>query len=277
MIMEKDFIKQAINDFCSEKSLSKFAFSKMCGVSDATLSFIENEQWEKVSDEMIRKIRVFIDHQKNCSLFQSTDFLSIFKACDFAQKHHMMVGILADTGLGKTTTVRAYALKKNVYYISAYKSMKATQFFEELLQVLAIPFKGSLYEMIKRAVEELNKKENPLLIIDEAGIINRDMMLYLRELRDKTSVNCGIVLAGMPYFKDKLVKYANGNKEGCAEFLRRVNLWHTCPGLNAKEVKEICRIHGVNDPNKIKELKREKAFGNLMNKIYLYKMINGGF
>ena len=77
--MEKDFIKQAINDFCSEKSLSKFAFSKMCGVSDATLSFIENEQWEKVSDEMIRKIRVFIDHQKNCSLFQSTDFLSIFK------------------------------------------------------------------------------------------------------------------------------------------------------------------------------------------------------
>ena len=48
-------------------------------------------------------------------------------------------------------------------------------------------------------------------------------------------------------------------------------------GAERQRMKEICRIHGVNDPNKIKELKREKAFGNLMNKIYLYKMINGGF
>lgn len=40
--MKKEEIREIINDFCNEKDLSKSAFAKMCGVSDGTLSFIEN-------------------------------------------------------------------------------------------------------------------------------------------------------------------------------------------------------------------------------------------
>ena len=58
---EKSLLKQSINDFCKEHALSKSAFAKRCGVSDGTLSFIENEQFEKVSDEMVQKINSFIN------------------------------------------------------------------------------------------------------------------------------------------------------------------------------------------------------------------------
>lgn len=105
--MKKEEIREIINDFCNEKGLSKSAFAKMCGVSDGTLSFIENGQWEKVSDEMAQKIKSFIDRKTGGDIYQSTDFVSIFKACDAARKFHLMIGVLADTGVGKP---RQYAL-----------------------------------------------------------------------------------------------------------------------------------------------------------------------
>lgn len=110
--MKKEEIREIINDFCNEKDLSKSAFAKMCGVSDGTLSFIENGQWEKVSDEMAQKIKSFIDRKTGGDIYQSTDFVSIFKACDAARKFHLMIGVLADTGVGKTTAVRTYARQK---------------------------------------------------------------------------------------------------------------------------------------------------------------------
>lgn len=274
--MKKEEIREIINDFCNEKDLSKSAFAKMCGVSDGTLSFIENGQWEKVSDEMAQKIKSFIDRKTGGDIYQSTDFVSIFKVCDAARKFHLMIGVLADTGVGKTTAVRTYARQKNVFYVSFCKSVKANQFFADLLRELGVSFEGPLNAKINRVAEELNKKDHPLLIIDEAGKITHPIMLYLQELRDKTSSNCGIILAGMPYFKANLQKFADRQKEGYAEFLRRINLWHKCLGLKPDEVTEICRINGVTDKDKIKEFRTLKRFGDLMNGIYLYKVMNGG-
>lgn len=274
--MKKEEIREIINDFCNEKDLSKSAFAKMCGVSDGTLSFIENGQWEKVSDEMAQKIKSFIDRKTGGDIYQSTDFVSIFKACDAARKFHLMIGVLADTGVGKTTAVRTYARQKNVFYVSFCKSVKANQFFADLLRELGVSFEGPLNAKINRVAEELNKKDHPLLIIDEAGKITHLIMLYLQELRDKTSSNCGIILAGMPYFKANLQKFADRQKEGYAEFLRRINLWHKCLGLKPDEVTEICQINGVTDKDKIKEFRTLKRFGDLMNGIYLYKVMNGG-
>lgn len=272
--MEKQELKESINAFCTENGLSKAAFGKKCGVSSATLSFIENDSLEKISDEMVLKINSFINSYKVDGVYQSYDLLDTCKACDKARKYHLMIGIVADTGMGKTTAIKFYSQQKNVFYVSFCKSMKATQFFKELLREMAVPFAGSLNEMIDKAAEELNKKENPLLIIDEAGKITHAMMLYLQELRDKTSSNCGIVLAGMPYFKANLQKYADKQKEGYAEFLRRVNIWHTYVGLKAKEKEEICLRNGITDMEAIVELKRQSRFGDLMNKIYLYKIQN---
>lgn len=273
--MKKTEIKQVINDYCEEKGLSKAAFAVKCGVSEATLSFIENGKWQSVSDEMIQKIKSFIDQGMIDTIYQSFDFVDTFRACDKARKYRLMVGITADTGMGKTTALRTYSRQKNVYYVSYDKTMRAAQFFVELLKELSVSFSGSLNEMMNRVAEELNRKESPLLIIDECGKLTHSMILYLQVLRDKTLFNCGIILAGMPYFKSNLQKFATREKEGYAEFLRRVNVWHTYIGLQAKEIEEICRLNGITDKEKIRELKRNKRFGDLMNEIYLYKIMEG--
>lgn len=272
---EKAEIKKAVNDYCKEKGLSKASFAVKSDVSDATLCALEKENWNSLSKAMLLKLWNFVNQDKVEELYQSVDFVSTFNACDKARKYRFMVGITADTGMGKTTALRTYARQKNVFYVSYDKTMNAGQFFIALLRELAIPFFGTLNEMMNRAAEELNRLESPLVIVDEAGKLTHSMILYLQVLRDKTSGNCGLVLAGMPYFKANMQKYATREKEGYAEFLRRVNVWQPLEGLQPKEIEEICAIHGITSKEKVRELKRQKRFGDLMNEVYLYKIVEG--
>lgn len=272
-VPEKVEIKKAVNQYCKEKGISKCEFGTKSGISNATLSNLENERWENLSNAMLMNIWNFCNRNMVDDLFSTTDFVSAFKICDKARKYHFMVGLIADTGMGKTTAISAYSRRKNVFYVCYDKTMNPRQFFLALLRELAYPFESNLNEMINRAADELNKLENPLLIIDEAGKLNQTMILYLHVLRDKIKGNCGVILAGMPYFKDNLLKMSAKEKEGIPEFLRRINLWHSFVGLQPKETEEICKTHGITDPERIKELKRKKRFGDLMNEIYLEKVM----
>lgn len=274
-VPEKAEIKKAVNDYCEERGLSKSSFAFKCGISDATITALMKEKWDTLSKEMYIRIWNFMNRDKFDGLYQNVDFTSTVNACDKARKYRFMIGITADTGMGKTTALRTYARQKNVFYVSYDKTMNASQFFVALLRELSIPFTCTLNDMMNFAVDRLNRLEAPLLIIDEAGKLTHSMILYLQVLRDRTCGNCGIVLAGIPYFKANLQKNAAREKEGYAEFLRRVNVWHSFAGLQPKEIEEICSIHGVKDKEKIRDLKRCKRFGDLMNEIYLYQIMEG--
>lgn len=273
---EKSEIKKAVNDYCKEKGLSKPAFAVKCDISEiAYLAELEKENWSKVPNGILLKIWNFVNRDRFNDLYQSLDFVSTVKACDNARKYSFMIGITADTGMGKTTALRTYARQKNVFYVSYDKTMNASQFFATLLRELSIPFYSTLNDMMNYAVDKLNRMESPLIIIDEAGKLTHAMILYLQVLRDKTYGNCGMILAGMPYFKSNLQKNAAREKEGYAEFLRRINIWYDFVGLQPKEIEEICSTHGVTDKEKVRELKRQKRFGDLMNEIYLYQIMEG--
>ena len=267
-------IKKAVNDYCKERGLSKSSFAFRCGVSDATIAALMKEKWDTLSKDMLLRIWNYINRDNFKDLYQSSDFLGAFDACEKSRKYKFMIGITADTGMGKTTALRTYARQKNVFYVSYDKTMNASQFFISLLRELAIPYTGTLNDMMNYAADKLNRLENPLLVIDEAGKLTHSMILYLQVLRDRTCTNCGIILAGMPYFKMNLQKNAEREKEGYAEFLRRINIWHAFIGLQPKEIEEICRLKGSTDKERVRSLKKYRRFGDLMNEIYLEKILN---
>ncbi len=207
-------------------------------------------------------------------VFETNDFSSVVTLCNRARRDNLMVGITADTGMGKTTALETYSKRKNVYYVVYDKTMKPKNFFIALLKQMGFDFEGTIHQMVNRIADELNAQSNPLIIVDEAGKINHTMILYLHVLRDKTIKNCGIVLAGMPYFKSNLIKFSNKEKEGYAEFFRRVNIWHTLTGLTKKETLLILDANGITDAETQKQLCYKKRFADLMNEIYLLHSIN---
>lgn len=206
-------------------------------------------------------------------LFNTIDFEAVFKACDTARRYHLMIGIIGDTGTGKTTSITEYSKKKNVFRISYEKSMNPRLFFSALLGRLGVDYEGRVYSEIDMAADLLKRMDNPLLIIDEAGKIPHALFLHLHDLRERTKDSAGIVLAGMPYFKSNLQKFSNRGKEGCSEFLRRINIWHELQGLSRDESASVAKRYGITEPEQLKEFSRVRRFGDLMNKILLEQVI----
>ena len=270
--VEKNKIKAAINAYCDAKGISKNELAIQIPVSPATLSKIEQDNWESINEKLWRKIGLKVLNTSKPELFETNDFKSCLNACEIARKNRFMVGLTGDTGTGKTTALETVAMGKNTFYVPYDKTMKPKQFFVSLLREMGIAFDGSINEMVNRIAEELNVMNSPLLIIDEAGKITHTMILYLHVLRDKTIKNCGIVLGGMPYFKSNLIKFSNKQKEGYAEFLRRINVWHSLKGLSRAEIQIICIEHGITDTEIIKSLQAKKLFGELYNAILLYQL-----
>lgn len=205
-------------------------------------------------------------------LYQTSDLKSVFQQCEFTRDNRFMTGLLADTGMGKTTSLKAYtSANKNTFMVTVDKTMNAKRLYMKILSVLGARFEGNMHDVMMIIAAELNMLDNPLLIVDEAGKMNHVMMLYMHDLREHTRENCGILLAGMPYFKKNLQKFADKQKEGCSEFLRRINVWHELKGLSRKETEYVCRQSGITG-----DLKGFYGlrFGDLMNKILLKQLTN---
>ncbi len=204
-------------------------------------------------------------------LYNTKDLQSVIDQCEMTCRHKLMTGLTADTGMGKTTSLRAYASRKNVFMVTVDKTMNAKRFFLKIANVLGVAFDGNIHDVMLKIASRLNEMENPLLIIDEAGKLNHVMMLYMHDLREYTRGNCGILLAGMPYFKSRLAMFAEKQKEGCSEFMRRINVWHELTGLSRKETEYICKSEGIESGFRDYYGLR---FGDLMNKILLDKITN---
>ncbi len=207
-------------------------------------------------------------------LYHTDDYSSVQRLCDKARSYNLMIGLIGDTGQGKTTALNAYqATNSNVFKVVVDKTMNAKRLYVHILDTLGVKFDGNIHDVMLKIAETLNAMNSPLLIVDEAGKMNHVMMLYMHDLREYTKDNCAIVLAGMPYFKSNLQRFAEKGKEGCSEFFRRINLWHTLSGLSKAEIKYICKEEGITDEERIKELSRFKRFGDLINEIMLDKVL----
>ena len=273
-LQKSEQIKNAINLYCTTKQISKNELATKSGVSGATLSKIENGKWDDIDDKLWRKIEGYITDPLNGKIFSTGDFNSVQKACKTAQKDRLMIGMLADTGVGKTTALTVFSMQKNVFYVAYAKTMAPKHFFATLLKEMGIAFEGNIYQMVNKISEELNVLSNPLLIIDEAGKLSHTMIMYLHELRNNTIKNCGIVLAGMPYFKSNLVKFSNKQKEGIPEFYRRINVWQTLDGLSRAEINKILDSNGITEPSVRAGMLNKKRFGDLQNEMLLYQIEN---
>lgn len=269
----KETISNAVKEYCSSKGLSQNDLAVKSGVSGATINKVLNGKWDDISETMFRKLWNAVNDVRSSTLFSTNDYRAIKKACDQARKNCFMIGLTGDTGMGKTTALKILSRQKNTFYVAYDKTMKSRQFFAAILKEMGIAFEGNIHEMVNKISDELNVLDEPLLMIDEAGKITHNVMLYVHVLRDKTDTNCGIALAGMPYFETNLKKNSNKQKEGYAEFLRRINIWHQLKGLTRNEVEEICNINGIKDQEETKSFLAYRRFGDLMNAIILHHQL----
>ncbi|NQU32767.1 MAG: ATP-binding protein [Bacteroidetes bacterium] len=266
-IAVKNQIRNDINRFCRTKDISKNEAAPLIGVSSATLSNIENENWALLADEMLIRIQNFIN-PGSLTLVKTANFNTVWDLCLSTQKRHNMSALVGYTGAGKTTALQEYFKNtRKVYLLTGKKSMRPKRFFAKLLRQMGVMYTGTIGDMIERIAEEFNRRPNSLLIIDEAGKLDQTMFMYLHDLRDETHTSTGILLAGVEYFKSNLEKAVQKQSQGMPEFFDRIVSWQNLKRPTWAEIDAICKVNGLNDHGKSKELRKVRNFRHLTNQI----------
>ena len=266
----KTEIKNLINQRLEQKNISQNQFSKILGISNATLNYILNDNWEKVSDEMINKIYVQLKPQ-DLKIVKTINFQTVWENCTIARTHKKMIAITGTEGAGKTVAVSEYGKNhQNTYVVTCQNSMRPKQLFLEIVKAMGLNNNSNVYDLIQFLANEINKKENPVIIIDEVSLLNHTTLMYLKDLWDR--INCGLVLVGVDYFKTNLIKAVEKNKIGMPEFFSRVNLWVELSKPKRNEIEFICRENSITDDETIKSLywvNNFRILGNTISNINL--------
>jgi DNA transposition AAA+ family ATPase len=209
-------------------------------------------------------------------ILETNNFLTIFSACKDALVHKKMISIIGGPGYGKTTALESFrnTHKDIVIYDRAQKSMNAKLFYSSIYNnIVGENYNPNLstYFLIRKAANKFNEdSNNKLLIIDEAGKFNPEMLEYLHEFRDLTKETTGIVMAGPDYFESNIKTWNSKMRPGIPEIYSRISLWVELKPPTHEESIALAKAYGINDKTFEQYLKRSQDFRQVKNYIMNY-------
>jgi len=261
----------------TERYLQKHPLQSLAQKAGLGTKVIDNllaENFEAIPEHHLKQIHMIVKRNYKDGLHRTADSQAFLKAVDMAVKHTMCVGITGDTGTGKSFMSRAVAKKANVLYWNCELMHSPREFFSALSRDLRISCGGSISEMIDRVAVKINDMEEPLVIIDEMDKCHKAIRSCIKTLRDRTEQKAGLLLVGMPAFKNDLLRGKEAGKQGYSEMWRRVNIWHHLGGLRPEEIKAVLTDAGITEPEAQREFRQYTSFGELVNAIELHKLLN---
>ena len=215
----------------------------------------------------------------NKIVLETTNFTTIFNACEDALINHKMIVIIGATGFGKSVGVDSFQVKYGdcVIIVRSYKSLTPRLLISSIYNEIGDEnYNPSLpiYYIIRKAANVFSSQSrNMLLVIDEAGKLSPTMLQYLHEFRDITKNNTGIVLLGVDYLKNHLDSWSQKGKEGVPEFYGRINAFQSLSAPTYDEIVAIIHAHKIYDNKFIRECRYLKDFREVDSKIGEYNFL----
>lgn len=255
-------IAEQLRSYVDRKGSQKKAANSMDGVSSATINKILNEtDWETISEEMWRSVdaqtRV---SSKEWELAETSTFNKLMFMLSEAQKDSLVFCVTGLAGSGKTETINHYASKhKNVYHLVCAEHWNRRTFVAKVLQCMGASASGcTINDMMEDVVDNLNRKETPLLVLDEADKISDQVLYFFITLYNQLEGKCGIVLCATSFLQSRIVRGLRLNKKGYQEIYSRIG--RKFPALPIPSEEDICRVciaNGVERERDIKNIVKE--------------------
>lgn len=154
-----------------------------------------------------------------------------------------------DAGTGKTTAIRRFCQrldnnKYRVLYISDSGLTPRNFYWEALHQLSYEPkfYRGDAKRQLQKALEVLvdNEKKHPVVIVDEAHLLSREMLeeiRFLLNLRMDSYSALSLILTGQTELKDKLKLQIN------EAIWQRIDMRYHLSALNKEETTAYIAKH----------------------------------
>ena len=258
---EKEMIRVRLGEYCEMKGSQKRAATSLVGVSPATVTQIVTGKWELINEKMWRSIAAQIGvKQTRWNIVETRNYKALSDIFSDAQENALVLAVCGEAGTGKSLTAAHYGAENpNVYVLACSEYWNRKTFLRELLRVMGKnPAGDTVGDMVDDVVMELKRRENPLIILDEADKLSDQVMFFFITFYNKLEDYCGIVLMATDYLEKKVRRGLRLNKKGYKEIYSRIGRrFVAMPGLSATDISDVCRANGVEGLREIETVKKD--------------------
>lgn len=265
MINKEEIVKR-LAAYCEQKGGQNKAAQSIKGVSAATISQMLNGNWERISDEMWRKVQNAIGAKvKGWKVAETQTYLELMELLEAVQEESRVMCITAPAGSGKTFASRLYEKEhRNVYRLMCDEFWSKNDFVEELLKAMGERYDGyTKRERLSLACGKLAKKEQPLLIFDEWDKLSDSVWQFFITLYNRLEDVCGIVMLSTDYVEKRMSMGLKYQRKGYPEIWSRLGSKSVkLSRADYEDVKLVCEVNGIADEEMIEDIARS-AEGDL--------------
>ncbi len=257
--------KQVVNQIMIERERygSYNRLSRVCNVSNATISNMLNGKWDSISDEIWHLVANTIGYKDKdgWSIAETYNIKQMFYIISTARETHSFWAVSCKAGSGKTASINRYCQLHTIgtYRIQA-QEWTQRQFLVALANTLGIsPVKG--YYSVAMLIDAISDffyrraNENPILLIDEADKLKDGAKRMLIPIYNNLEDKLACVIAGTENLEQEIKRGVRNAKKGFDEIDSRFGrTFFKLVGATFKDVAMICKANGVDDPAIIKRI-----------------------
>lgn len=222
----KEKVRSAILDARQNYGGTDRDFATSIGISGSIYSRLNKGEIERIiSDTQWLTIGRILDVQlkeNTWKVARTTVYDQIEDSVKFCQQYSKSMILVDDCGVGKTFCVK-HIIKtmKNAFYVDCSQAKTKQQFIRLLAKTVGVEHTGRYVEVKANLKYFLNLIESPIIILDEAGDLEYNAFLELKELWNATSGSCAWYMIGADGLRAKIKRGIQNEKVGYREIFSR--------------------------------------------------------
>ena len=259
---QKSRIQHQLDAHCARYGSQNKAANALKGVSVAVISDIRNGKWDRISDDMWRKLESQLVVKGEWKVFGTSAYNQMSCYLDGCKNDQLVMWVVAPAGTGKSTAAVDFRNKnRNVFILTCSEDMNKTSFVKELASVIGVKSDClSVRETLAAIVKELVRMDRPVLVFDEADKLTDRVLYFYVSLYNALEGKCGMMLLSTHAIRRRMENGILRQKKGYDELESRIGRQFVpLKSVTSAEVAEICRANGLDDHEAITKVTKEAS------------------
>jgi hypothetical protein len=201
--------------FAKTLGISASIFSRM--TKGEHMGLLKTTQWIMIA----RDLGITLEDRK-WNVARTDVFQMIEEDIQFCKTHSKAKICVDDCGIGKTFTARFLSRTiKNCFYVDASQAKTRQAFIRLIAKTVGGESKGQYFAVKETLKFYLKSLSQPIIVIDEAGDLEYEAFLELKELWNATENCCGWYMMGADGLRAKIERGIANKRVGYAEIFSR--------------------------------------------------------
>ncbi|MFJ1323643.1 AAA family ATPase [Capnocytophaga canis] len=203
------------SDYAKSINLKPAIFSRL--KKGEIEKIISDTQWLVIAHQLGVQVR-----DNAWKVARTKIYVEVEDALNFCQQYSKAMILVDDCGIGKTFCAKHIVRKlKNAFYVDCSQAKTKQQFIRLLAKTIGVDNTGKYADVKASLKMYLLYLELPLIVLDEAGDLDYNAFLELKELWNATQGKCGWYMIGADGLRAKIESGIRNKKVGYAEIFDR--------------------------------------------------------